>query len=40
MESSGGARERLAGASGLLLIAIVILLLAKGLYPADLPERH
>jgi hypothetical protein len=41
MESERAAREGLAGACGLLLIGVVILLVAKGLYPADLPEsRH
>jgi hypothetical protein len=35
-----GVRERAAGAGGLLLIGILILLLAKGLYPAELPASR
>jgi hypothetical protein len=37
MESSRSPRERLGSACGLLLVGILTLLLAKGLYPADLP---
>jgi hypothetical protein len=40
MEPGTGAREWLAGAGGLLLIGVVILLIAKGLYPTDLPESR
>jgi hypothetical protein len=40
MESGQSARERLAGACGLLLIGIAVLVLAKGLYPVDLPESR
>jgi hypothetical protein len=40
MGSGQGARERLGGACGLLLVSVLILLLAKSLYPADLPESR
>jgi hypothetical protein len=40
MEPNRGIREQLVGAGTLLLIGIVILLLAKGLYPADLPKSR
>lgn len=36
----GGAKERVGGAGGLLLFGVLILLLAKGLYPADLPASR
>jgi hypothetical protein len=40
MKRVGEAGERAAGVCTLLLIGIAILLLAKGLYPADLPETR
>jgi hypothetical protein len=40
MDGSRDAWERLGGACGLLLVGILILLLAKGLYPVDLPASR
>lgn len=40
MERARGGRRTVAGAGGLVVAAIAILLLAKGLYPTDLPESR